>query len=162
MNSSIPAVGRECVNQGTIQETLNPLLGARLGAACLVSLHSQEIAVSCTANHDVWAVCPPLIPMDILPLGSINRSTGHHLSLLKWCFSYSVPSLLPKLQIRNCEGPELFLGLQPSKPVGQPDYKYKTPSQRQRLFVTAKAAAICTGFPCLYLHIQAPDVSFMQ
>ena len=110
---------------------MNPLLSARLGAACSVSLHSQEIAVSCTANHDVWAVCPPLIPMDILSLGSINRSTGRHLSFLEWCVSYSVPSLLPKLQIRNCEGPELFLGLQPSKPVGQPDYKYKTPSQRQ-------------------------------
>ena len=48
------------------------------------------------------------------------------------------------------------------KPVSQPDYKYKTPSQRPRLFVTAKAAAFCMGFPCLDLHIQAPDVSFMQ
>ena len=121
--------------------SLNPLLSAQIAATCPVSLHSQQIAVSCPADHEVWSVCSPLIPMDLPHV----LLTGPRATFFLFWDAVSlrgIPSLLPKLQIRNCEGSEMFLGLQASKPACQPDTnkRHKTPGQSQRLFLTAKAA----------------------
>lgn len=127
--------------------SLSPL-SAQIAATCSVSLHSQQIAVSCPADHEVWSVCSPLIPVDLPHV----LLTGPQATFFLFWDAVSltgIPSLLPKLQIRNCE---MFLGLQASKPAYQPDTnkRHKTPGQRQRLFLTAKAAwaahaLICTS-----------------
>lgn len=116
--SNFPVPRKEYINQGTIQMVFEP------SSRCLDCSHLPNFSLTGNKASSSFLPSWPWSSVSMFttdscvpPSGPINWPTGHLLSLLECCVSNNVPSLLPKLQIRNCEGAEMFSGLQISKPA---------------------------------------------